>query len=126
MNNEGKKYTIELPWFDKCLMPNNRAHRMQKANARKQARADCYMLTKSKLATLDFKPPTGRLAISIMFHEPDRRGRDADGCLSAIKGHLDGVADALGIDDRQFRPITIDFGEVTKGGKIILEICEKS
>ena len=36
-----------------------------------------------------------------------------DGCLSSAKAYLDGIADALGIDDSKFRPIMIDrqFGE---------------
>jgi Holliday junction resolvase RusA-like endonuclease len=117
---------IELPWFNPCLMPNDTSNRWTKAKARKKQRAESNILTKSKLATFDFKPRTERLAVSIMFYQPTRHHRDLDGCLSAIKGALDGIADAILFDDKNFRPVTIDFGEVTKGGKIIINICENS
>jgi crossover junction endodeoxyribonuclease RusA len=38
---------------------------------------------------------------------PDKRHRDADNCLAAAKAGLDGMADALGVNDRHFQPITI-------------------
>jgi crossover junction endodeoxyribonuclease RusA len=37
----------------------------------------------------------------------DKRHRDADNCLAAAKAGLDGMADALGVNDRHFQPITI-------------------
>lgn len=36
------------------------------------------------------------------FLPPDRRRRDMDNLLASCKGLLDGIADALGVDDSRF------------------------
>jgi len=113
---------LELPWFNPCLAPNRPEHYREKAAARKKQRADAYLIA----STIQNKPRGETLALSIMFHPPTNHRRDLDNCLAAIKGAIDGIADAIGIDDTNFRPITIDFGEDCVGGKIIIEICEKS
>lgn len=56
--------------------------------------------------------------LTIIFYPPDNRRRDLDNCHAAIKSGLDGMASALGVDDRVFRPITLDFGEKIEGGKV--------
>lgn len=109
---------IELPWFSPVLSPNEKSWR-KKIPAKKKQRADAYIIAKT---TIQNKPRGELLALKLTYHPPDRRRRDLDNCLAATKGALDGIADALGVDDRNFRPITIDFGEVVKGGKIIIEI----
>jgi hypothetical protein len=42
--------------------------------------------------------------------------------LAAMKSALDGVAEALGVDDSRFRPILIDVGEVEKPGRVIVGV----
>jgi crossover junction endodeoxyribonuclease RusA len=48
-------------------------------------------------------PRDARPLMSITFYPPDRRKRDLDGMLSAIKSGLDGLADAIGCDDSRWR-----------------------
>ena len=43
-----------------------------------------------------------RLRVHLTFVPPDRRLRDADNCIAAAKAGLDGLADALGVNDRRF------------------------
>lgn len=50
----------------------------------------------------------GNYSISITYCQSDKRHRDLDNLLAASKALLDGVAKALGIDDKQFQPILID------------------
>ena len=109
---------IELPWFNPCLAPNRPKHFREKGAARKKQRAEAKLIA----STIRFKPSGETLALSITFHPPTGHRRDLDNCLASIKGALDGIADALEVDDQIFRPITIDFDEVVKGGKIIIEI----
>ncbi len=109
---------LELPWFNPCLAPNRPKHFREKAAARKKQRALAYIIARG----FQNKPRGETLAMSIMFHPPTKHRRDLDNCLAAIKGAIDGIADAIGIDDTNFRPITIDFGGVVRGGKIIIEI----
>jgi crossover junction endodeoxyribonuclease RusA len=98
---------LTLPWPHKSLQPNARVHRMQKAKYAKEYRSTCYWLAKQA------KPIKGHLLI--LFSPPTRQARDLDNCLAALKAGLDGIADAWGINDREFRPLTIDFSGQTGG-----------
>jgi crossover junction endodeoxyribonuclease RusA len=62
------------------------------------------------------------LALTLTFCAPDRRRRDLDNLLSALKADFDGVAQALGVDDHMFEPITLRRGEAVKPGRVVLEI----
>ncbi len=111
---------IELPWPPKELNPNSRCHWRKSAPIRAKYRADCYLLTKAS----GVKVPDGRVALSIEFVPPDRRHRDDDNCLSSFKAGRDGVADALGIDDKRF-VTTLSLGlEPVKGGKVLVTVGE--
>lgn len=107
---------IELPWPPKELNPNNNAHKRKKAAVKSGHRKDCYLL-----ATQDRPHLSAPVHIKLTFFPPDARHRDLDNMLSACKGLIDGVADAWGIDDRNFRPITIDVGRPVKDGKVVVE-----
>jgi crossover junction endodeoxyribonuclease RusA len=98
---------LTIPWFPAELKPNSRVFRLKKALAAKKYRQACYLLAKGH------PPMSGHL--KIVFYPPDRRARDLDNCLAAIKSGLDGVADAWAINDRLFRPLTIDFGDAVGG-----------
>lgn len=65
----------------------------------------------------------GDIPLRLTFIMPDKRNRDADNCLAACKAGLDGLADALMINDKRFWPITIDREIGTKTtAKLIVEI----
>lgn len=91
---------ITLPWPPKILSPNARVHWAQKSKAAKAYRTACFVLCKeAKLV----KPETeGRLHLWLAFYPPDRRHRDDDNMVASFKNGRDGIADALGIDDKRF------------------------
>jgi crossover junction endodeoxyribonuclease RusA len=60
--------------------------------------------------------------LKLTFVQPDGRHRDADNMLAASKHALDGVAKALGMNDKDFRPITIDWTREKGAGALIVEI----
>lgn len=64
----------------------------------------------------------GPIALTITFVQPDRRARDRDNLLAALKPSLDGLADALGVNDAQFDPVVLrrEFG--AKPGALRIEI----
>ena len=66
----------------------------------------------------------GQIKLTITFDMPDKRKRDADNCLAAAKGALDGLADALFVNDQLFQPILIYRQEGKKPGRLIVEIEE--
>ena len=66
----------------------------------------------------------GLIKLTITFDMPDTRKRDADNCLAAAKGALDGLADALFVNDQLFQPILIFRVEGKKPGRLIVELEE--
>ena len=45
-----------------------------------------------------------------------------DNCLASLKGALDGIADALSIDDERLLPILLDRGLNVPGGQVVIRI----
>jgi Holliday junction resolvase RusA-like endonuclease len=58
----------------------------------------------------------------ITFIQPDRLHRDRDNLLAACKPALDGVADALEINDSQFDLVTIRREYGAKPGGVRIEV----
>lgn len=65
-------------------------------------------------------PATGDVRLHIHFVMPDRRS-DKLNCVNRMKGAVDGIADALGINDRRFLP-SIGYGDPQKPGCVIVTI----
>lgn len=114
---------ITLPWPDMSLMPNrkNGRHWGGTQAAKAQARQDGYYAAKiahnGQIVLGDTVP------LRITFAAPDKRHRDLDNLLACAKPHIDGIAQALGVDDRQFRPITVDATHDTlKAGYVTVEV----
>lgn len=63
-------------------------------------------------------------SLHLTFNEPNKRIRDLDGMLSAMKAGIDGMADALGINDRQFVVIHLRRGDIVKGGSVGVKILK--
>lgn len=115
--------TIELPWPHPALAPNraNGKHWAGLAAIKQKAKADAYVLAKAAGIGQGFDPVISR-PLSILFIAPDKRRRDLDGCHGSIKHYLDGIAAALGIDDSQFRPVTLDYQKGEAPGKVIVSV----
>jgi len=109
--NTSTMKTVILPWPPKELSPNATLHWAKKAKFKKSYRHACWALTLEAKLTAD---PSGKVPITVTFYPPDKRHRDADNMVASIKAGLDGVADALKINDRQFLP-TFTFSEEVKG-----------
>ena len=115
---------IELPWPDAKLSPNakRRSHWTKYHKTIASARKDAFFATVAALGP-DRKAElvNGFLPMQIAFYPPDRRRRDDDGIIGSFKHARDGIADALGIDDRLFRP-RYHIMPPEKPGKVIIEI----
>lgn len=109
---------IRLPWPPRALWVNSRVHFMARARAAGKARRDAWAIAR-EAGLIGFRNEP--IPVSITFHPPNKIRRDMDGMHSAIKPMLDGVADAMGVDDSQFRP-RLDIGDVVKGGAVVLAI----
>ena len=118
--------TIELPWPDKRLSPNSRCHWGEKAEATKNAKDSGWWETYDVTSTMylpHLKWASGFEA-QYIFHPPDRRKRDMDNCLAMMKPYQDGVCAHLGVDDRRIKRTVLEWGEVVKGGKVVLRLSE--
>ena len=118
------KMRIELPWPDSSLAPNRKNGRHWGAvhSAKVKRLADARYLTLYAMRSTGYVPPAGALALSLTFCPPDRRRRDLDNLLAAMKADFDGVSQALGIDDQLFEPLTLRRGDLVKGGVVVLEV----
>lgn len=119
---------VVLPWPDRKLNPNysKGRHWTSTTDERKRARAAARLLTLNVLLDNGWEAPSGEVALRIVFMAPDRRHRDRDNLLSALKPSLDGVADAMGVNDSQFNPITISREFGSRPGSVIITIGSKS
>lgn len=91
---------VTLPWPPSGLSPNARLHWAQKSKIAKAYRTSCFALCIEARLTKPAKE--GRLHLWLDFYPPDRRHRDDDNMIAAFKSGRDGIADALGIDDKRF------------------------
>lgn len=101
---------IELPWPDRVLSPNSRAHWGAKSRAAKLYRLHAKSVFRGVPA-----PAGEAIGVTLTFCPPDRRARDLDNLQAAAKPLFDGLADALGVNDRHFRPRS-EFGDVDPAG----------
>lgn len=111
---------IVLPWPPRELHPNARPHHMARARAAKAYRERAYWIAKAG----DIAPPAdGEIMLDVRFFPPDRRRRDVDGMLSNIKSGIDGIADALEVNDQRFA-FTIRRCEPSKNGAVFVTVQE--
>ena len=115
---------IELPWPDSSLAPNrkNGRHWGSTHGAKIKRLADARILTLAAMRQAGYVPPPGVLALSLTFCPPDKRRRDLDNLLAAMKPDFDGISQALGVDDQLFEPLTLRRGAPVKGGRVVLEV----
>lgn len=109
---------IELPWPPKELSPNARIHHMAKAKAAKMYRESAYWITKASGMMV---PSEGGIGLRFDFHPPDMRRRDLDNMLASIKAGVDGIADALEVNDQRFG-FWLSREAPVKGGRIVVSI----
>lgn len=92
-------FTITLPLPDKKLSPNARVHHMQFAALKKKARAYAHREAIRQLSTTGYTLPATPTHYSINWHYKGIKP-DSDNCHASCKAYLDGIADFLGLNDR--------------------------
>ncbi len=111
--------TIDLPWPPRALHPNAaRGHWAKRAGPTKASRNDAAWAARSAGVR---KIYANSLKVTITFAPPDNRRRDTDGMLSASKAYLDGIADAIGVDDSKWE-LAIKREAPAKPGRVRIEI----
>lgn len=113
------KATITLPWPDQRLNPNSRKHWAQKARAKSSARKAAHYIT---LEAGIGKIKATSINVKLSFYPPTKRHYDADNLIASHKAALDGIADAIGVDDRHFVISAAPVGPVVKNGSVTVEL----
>lgn len=109
--------TITLPWPPATLSGHAKGHWRAKAIETRKHRAWASVAT---IAADVAVPSIGDIPVKITFVPPDRRG-DRTNFANRIKPYLDGIADALGVNDSRFLP-SYEFAEPKKPGEVIVTI----
>jgi hypothetical protein len=108
---------IILPWPPASLSGHAEGHWRAKAAETKKHRAWAHAAT---LAAKIAAPAEGDIGIRISFTPPDRRG-DRTNFANRVKPYLDGIADALGVNDSRFLP-SYEFCEPAKPGSVVVTV----
>jgi crossover junction endodeoxyribonuclease RusA len=96
--------TVTLGWPSRALSPNARTHWATLARAKKAARVEgfCFAMSTLRLMKPWFLKDAKDVSIQVTFIPPNARRRDLDNLIASIKPHLDGISDAIGIDDSRW------------------------
>jgi crossover junction endodeoxyribonuclease RusA len=80
-------------------------------------RAEAFHLTRMEMRAQQYAPPeTGDIALSLRFVPPDNRG-DRTNFAGRMKAQIDGIAEALGVNDKRFLP-SYAFAAPEKAGRV--------
>lgn len=108
---------IELPYPVKILWPNGRTRNLKwRAAEVKKARTMAGWAAKAARIRLADSPIPVHIEVRPLSRGP---APDKDACVSAAKAYLDGIADALGINDRHFAAPTVSISDERTGQFII-------
>ena len=111
--------TLILPWPDPALSPNHRS-RWGKVKAVNAARWEACVLAKE--AGVQMRP--GLVKMSLTFYPPDKRQYDLDNLGARCKAAIDGVFQALELDDHCIVELRYIRGRICKGGSVEMRIVE--
>ena len=114
---------IELGWPAKALWSNfrSRSH-WPRSRATAAAVQEAWGATKAAMRSGKYPHNGERLAFVITAYPPTKRRADDDNVVAAVKPFRDGIARALGIDDKFFDQ-RLQWGEPVKGGRVVVEVA---
>lgn len=111
-------YLIKLSWPAQPLWQNHTCHWTKRSAAKKAHRLEAKQACKSH-----FVEPDETAILEFDFFPPDRRRRDLHNMPATMKAAIDGIADAMGVDDEKFRCRWPEyFKEPQKGGCVLIQI----
>lgn len=119
VNTQEGATQVKLPWPARALSPNVRVHWSVESKAKKKYRRDCYYATRATKASA-----SGAVTLSFIFNPPHNRSYDKDNLIAQMKSGIDGIADALGVDDKYFHLGAVELGERVEGGVVQVFIVE--
>ena len=119
-----KELDVQLAWPNKDLSPNARVHFFAKSKLVRVAKGAALLHTKKamKAAGITRAVPVGKVNVQIVPVPPTRRSQDEDNLLAKMKSALDGIAEGIGVDDRNFHFLEQVWFPAKKPGKIFVRL----
>ncbi|WP_230280248.1 hypothetical protein [Croceicoccus sp. Ery15] len=110
---------VDLPYPHKTLWPNGPQRNYHaKARHKKSHRNWAWGAAKAEKGTVEGDPVPVRL---IVHAKPTGPLPDRDNCVAALKAYQDGIAAAIGIDDKHFAEPTVEFA-MPRDGRFVIEV----
>jgi crossover junction endodeoxyribonuclease RusA len=109
-----------LPWPSNSLSPNARVHWAARARLVKAALQAAFYAAREAKVQCDLSA-----RLEFYFHPPDARKRDLHNMPGhfGVKAYIDGIAHAMGCDDRGFRVSWPDeWGAPVRDGRVVVWI----
>ena len=119
---------IVLGWPPSDLSPNKRLHWAKLATAKKQYRKDCYSVSKEQLKKYKgvYENIPEKLVLEMTFIPPDKRSYDRDNLVARMKAGIDGLSDALRINDKRFNTVISTMDQDYLGGFVKIRILKET
>lgn len=108
------EYAVVLPWPPAKTSPNKSGQGKwrEKSEAAKSYKATCGWTIKEQRAPR----MSGPVDVEVTFSPPKNFRYDLDNMLARAKQGLDALADAIGVDDSEWRSMTLRRGQKVVGG----------
>lgn len=120
--DEPERIWICLPWPARELSPNaSKRHWRSKQNAKLEAYRVAHQTARYVMRNCG-PLRLGRIYARLTLNPPDKRRRDLDNVLAALKPSLDGICAALGIDDSRIVRLTLEWGLPVNEGEVMVEL----
>ena len=116
---------LVLGWPPSDLSPNARLHWAKLARAKKQYRNACFSVSKEQLKKINTDSIPEKLVLEMTFIPPDRRSYDRDNLVARMKSGIDGLADALKINDKRFNTVISTMDTDYLGGFVRIRILQE-
>ena len=116
---------LVLGWPPSDLSPNARLHWAKLARAKKQYRNACFSVSKEQLKKFNTDNIPEKLVLEMTFIPPDRRNYDRDNLVARMKSGIDGLADALKINDKRFNTVISTMDTDYLGGFVRIRILQE-
>ena len=96
--------TVRLPWPSRKLSPNGRPTKREKISAVRKAREFARFVTLEAAGRHRAASVVTVVSMAVEWIRPQNRAYDDDNLIASFKSYRDGIADALRLDDKTFRP----------------------
>ena len=115
-----RQYLIRLPWPPKECAPNGQhGHWSKKSSAAKSYKEACAWECKAQYVQ---PVVTDAIVVEVTFNPPSNRKYDLDNALARCKQGLDAVAEAIGVDDANWREMRLVRGEKVHNGAVLVHV----